>query len=122
MAGHYVAGGSGKSFDFAKGIKHGADVQYGYERAVRLQIFVIMAGIGREYDVAPLRVDAHDLQTRRMTGRQMQRQPRRHLHVALVQFEPALEVEPHYSDYILYFKGVAEVWVPYIAPGSEGEF
>src|SRR5437667_4990405 len=52
----------------------------------------------------------------------MQGQPRRNLHVALVQFEPALEVEPHYSDYILYFKGVAEVWVPYIAPGGEGEF
>src|SRR5438034_7242603 len=52
----------------------------------------------------------------------MQGQPRRNLHVALVQFESALEVEPHYSDYILYFKGVAEVGVPHIAPGGECQF
>src|SRR5438552_2185697 len=69
VTGHYVAGGGGKSFDLAKRIKRGTDVQYGYERAVRLQIFVKMAGIGREYDVAPLCVDAHDLQARRLTGR-----------------------------------------------------
>ncbi len=106
-----VLGRVSQAFDLAKGIKHGRDVYGGNERAVRLQILVIMARIGGEHDVAALRVDPHDLHPCRMAGRKVQRQPRRDLHVTVVQFEATLEVEPYHPDDILLLEAVAEVGV-----------
>src|SRR6266540_616199 len=57
-----------------------------------------------------------------MPRRQMQCQPRRDLHVTLVQFESALEVKSHHADDVLLFEAMAEVGVPHIAPGGKGEF
>src|SRR6266849_10555753 len=57
-----------------------------------------------------------------MARSKMQRQPRGKIYIAFVQFESALEVEPHHADDILLFEAVAEIRVAHLAPGGEGEF
>src|SRR5262245_60023890 len=120
MAGDNMPGGVGKTFDLAKGIQHGSDVDDGDEWTVGADFFVIMAGIRGKDDVATLRVHAHDLKAGCMNRGKVQRQPWSKIHITVVQFKSALEVEPHYSDNILLFEAVTEVWVAHIAPGGEG--
>src|SRR5713101_8852503 len=57
-----------------------------------------------------------------MARSKMQRQPWGKIYIALVQFESALEVEPHHADDILLFEAMAEIRVAHMAPGGEGDF
>ena len=82
----------GQALNLPKGIKHSGNIHGGNERAIRAEILVIVARIGREHNVPPLRVHAHDLQPGRMSGGEMECDARGDLPVSLIEFEPAPKI------------------------------
>jgi hypothetical protein len=91
MTGDDVTRRVGETLDLTKRVKRICDVHNCYEWAAFLDVFVVMARIGGEDDVTPLRVHSRDLKASRMARREMQTKTQCEFHVAVVHLELRLK-------------------------------
>jgi len=57
-----------------------------------------------------------------MPRRQMQGDTGGKVGIAVIQFDPALEVQPHHPDHIFHLKAMTEVRITHMAASGKGEF
>ena len=112
---------AGETLDETVGIQHVAQVKRNRKGTVAGDVLVKVRAVRGQHDPAASCVHPHRLQTRGVPGCRMQRQPRRQLDHAVVQFDPSGEIEPHDADHLFGLIAVGEECILHVPTGGEIE-